>query len=476
MVLCAAALLVACAGPSRQHSIALNQQIAARDWNGAVAAVDAVRKSEYGERNRLLYWLDKASVLHDAARYKESDELLDLAEQRMDELYTVSISKGAATFLVNDAAQDYAGQVHERVLLYILRALNYAYLGKVDDAAVEARKVTGFLAELNDQLGEKKLAYKDDAFAQYLGGLLFEDQGRSDDARICFEASRTAYGWYSKVLGTDPPVLEVARAAPSSGQRPAVLDASASTTPASVKAAAADGSAVARADTSGATGVPPAREEGELVFLHYAGTAPRRETRTLQFAWRDVIPFVQASDESKEDPRVKNAIVAGIAANAITVAIPALAQDPFAVQGSEVAVGSVRAETVLVEDVSAIARSAYQASLPLITAKAVSRAAIKFLLARLAEQEAKKRLGDGWGTLVGIATRAGAAASETADTRSWRTLPAQFRMARLRLPAGRHDVKVRYLSNGGMPLWDEVLPQVEIRPGRRTYLHVRTAN
>ena len=87
VVLAAAATVVAaCAGPSREHSVALNQRIAAREWNEALKLLDAARSTQYGERDVLLYWLDKASVLHDAGRYAESDELLDLAERRMEEL------------------------------------------------------------------------------------------------------------------------------------------------------------------------------------------------------------------------------------------------------------------------------------------------------------------------------------------------------------------------------------------------------
>jgi tetratricopeptide (TPR) repeat protein len=430
---CAAALLAtACAtAPARQHKVELNQKVSARNWHGAAQQIDQAKDGEYGNRNAVLYWLDLAMVLHHAGQYQESDRYLDLAEQRLDELYTVSISKSAATFLVNDATTDYAGQVHERTLLHVLRALNFAYLGKLDDAVVEARKVTAFLTELNVKLGDKPLAYRDDAFAQYLSSLLFEEQGRADDARICREAALLAYGWYGRELGTPPPSFDP------------VGDAT--------------------------------EAAGELVFLHYVGVAPRKETATLQVAWGQALVFAQAGDEAREDPRVKNALVAGLAGNAITVAIPKMVQDPFSVTGSEIEVGAVRAGTVVVEDVGAIARSAFQAVLPLITAKAIGRAAIKFALAKVAEEETKKQFGKGWGALAGIAARATAAATESADTRSWNVLPAYFRMARVRLPAGQHQVRVRYLSADGLPAGEELLPPVDIRAGRRTWVHVRTA-
>jgi len=455
-----AALVVAvvgggCVAPSRAHKVELGEKIALRNFAAAVAQMDAARESEYGDNNVILYWLDKAALLHDAGKYQESDEVLDLAERRMEELYTQSISRGAATFLTNDGADFYAGQVHERTLLHVLRALNYAYLGKTDDAVVEARKVSAFLAELHDKIGDDSLKYRDDGFAQYLSAMLFEDQGRFDDARISLEASRAAYAGYEQALGMPAPRFEDAFAR--------------------VVAPAGAASPVVPAALTGAAPVASSPADGELVFLHYAGLAPRRETETIQIAWGNALAIVKESKEGKEDVRVGNALRAGIMSNAITVALPTFVQDPSFVTGSELEVGGVRVPTVLVEDVTAIAKSALETAMPKIKVKAIARATTKFLLAKLAEEEMKRRLGSGWGALAGLAARAGAAASEVADTRGWATLPSQFRMARVRLPAGTHFVKVHYLANGGAPAGDELIPGVEVAPGKRTYIHVRTA-
>lgn len=425
------ALGTGCVGPSRAHKLELNQRISARDWSGAVAQVDAAKESEYGENNSVLYYLDKAVLLHDAGQFAESDALLDQAELRMDELYTRSISKGAASFLVNDNSEAYAGQVHERTLLHLVRALNYAYLDNTESAVVEARKVTAFLAELNGQLGDEALPYRDDAFAQYLAGLLFEDRGMVDDARISFQAARDAYQVYREAFGVNPPELDPGDGFPA---------------------------------------------DGELVFLHYNGTAPRRETRTIQIAWNDAMIALNESGEAEENSQVKNAMVAGIAGNAITVALPEFVQDPYDIAESEVEAAGVRARTVLLQDVTALARKNLEAVLPSIQTKALVRATVKFLIAKLAEEETKRQVGEGFGLLVGLVGRVAAAASETADTRCWSTLPAEFRMARLRLPAGTHSVAVQYYAAGGAPVGSEVLENVEIRQGRRTYVHVRTGS
>src|SRR5690242_501269 len=107
LAIVAALAATACAtAPPRQHTLGVQQAIAARSWDAAVAALDQAKDGQYGQRNAVLYWLDKGAVLHDAGRFKESDAVLDLAEKRIEELYTRSISKAAATLLWNEGAED----------------------------------------------------------------------------------------------------------------------------------------------------------------------------------------------------------------------------------------------------------------------------------------------------------------------------------------------------------------------------------
>jgi hypothetical protein len=54
-------------------------------------------------------------------------------------------------------------------------------------------------------------------------------------------------------------------------------------------------------------------------------------------------------------------------------------------------------------------------------------------------------------------------------------LPAQFRVARLKLPPGKHEVRISYLGPTGATLSTQTFKDVVIRKGRRTYLHDRTA-
>ncbi|GEJ56883.1 hypothetical protein [Anaeromyxobacter diazotrophicus] len=424
----AALVVVACAGPSRAHKLELNAKIAAKDWAGAEAQLEAGKDSQYGDNNSVLFWLDKAAVLHDAGRFQESDALLDLAEQKLDALYTQSISRAAGTFFVNDNTDEYRGEPHERALLHVLRALNYAYQDQNEGAVVEARKVSEFLTELGDKLGAKDV-YRGDAFAEYLAALLFEDGGRADDARISIASAREHYGWYTERYGTPEPILDPGVGTPG---------------------------------------------DGELVLLHYNGVAPRRVSQTIQVAWNDAMAVVNASAQDEDNAEAKNALVAGVSADAVTVAFPAQIQDPFRVRASEIEVDGVKARTVLMEDIAAISTKALEDRNAAIRARAVARATLKFIAAKVAEETTKQQLGQGWGMLAGMVARAASAATEVADTRCWGTLPAEIRMARLRLPAGHHLVNVSYLDENGAVVGVETL-EVDTKPGKRTWAHVRSA-
>jgi uncharacterized protein len=425
VALSAALALCACAGPSREHKLDLDARLGARDWDGAAAQIDAAREAEYGKRNAVLFLLDKASVLHAAERYQESDALLDEAERRLDELYTQSVSKAAGTFLVNDGADDYRGEPHERALLHVLRALNYVFLYRTDDAVVEARKVSAFLGELEDKVGVRGV-YRDDAFARYLAALLFEDAGKDDDARISRAKAGDAYAWYATTYGVPTPAL--------------------------------DGDA------------PP--EFGEVVLFHYNGKAPRRESHTIQVAWNEAVAAVAESGE--KNAQVENAVRAGLFKDAITVAFPKQVQDAYLVRGSDLVVEGQRVSTVLVEDVGAIAAKALDDRLAAIRARAIARATIKFILAKGVEKAAEQKGGALVGLLAGVASRAVAAATEVADTRCWATLPAEIRMARVRLPPGLHTLDIEYTDSRGAVYLKEKI-EVEVLPARRTYLHVKTS-
>ena len=425
-------LLSACAGPSSSMRKDVDARIARGDYPGAESVITGAKLTSYGKKNMVLYYLDLGAVQHDAGQYKESDQSLATAEGRMDELYTKSLHQEAGTLLLNDNTVDYAGERFERAFVNVYRALDYLFSGDRDDALVEIRKLSRLLQEYSDTAGAKT-AYKDDAFAQYLSGLLYADGGQDDDARIAFEAAGRAYKNYTASYGSPAP---------------AEMDASA-------------GDA----------------QTGELVFLHANGTAPRKISSSLQVAWNEAVAAVNSTkNDEAQGGQAMDALRAGVLGHAITVSYPTYVQDPFQIASSEVESEGKSASTQLVDDVSAIAMKALAERQALIKTRAVARAAIKYILAKAATDEVKRKFGSSsWQALAAqVASNIVAAATEVADTRAWATLPSQFRLARLRLPPGEHAVTVRYKNAAGAVILTRTF-KTTIRKGQRAYLRDRTA-
>ncbi len=431
----AALLFTACGGPSAASKKSVNALLASAQFSAAEEHLFKAKETEYGKKNAVLYYMDMGAVLHHAGKYKESDEHLDKAEMRMEELYTKSVTKASGMLLLNDNTADYAGEAFERALTNVFRALNYVFLGKPEEAVVEARKVEQFLTELNDKR-EKKAVYKDDAFARYLDSLLYADIGKMDDAKISYRAALAAYKWYASDYSTPEPSFDL------------------------------------KEKTKGS---------GEIVFIHYNGVAPRKISKTFQVAWGQGVAAVNATkgdgDADAGSARVQNALRAAALGNHITVAYPDYVQDPFRIRASEVSIDEEDPEpTQLMEDITAIAMKDLADRNALIKTRAVARATVKFILAKTASDAVTKQYGKGWGLAAKVVAGGAAAASEVADIRGWATLPAQIRMARVKASPGKHSLTVRFKDGAGGIVSTQVFRDVKVQQGKRTYLSYRTAS
>ncbi len=314
-----AAAATACVPPSLAYRQYVNNLVADGSYDAALRAIDEGKDEKYGDKDKVLYWLDKGAVSHDARYYPQSDAVLDQAELRIEELYTKSLSQAAGTVLVNDASQDYAGEPHERAMLYVMRALNYACQQKVDDAVVEARKVTAFLDGQGERVQMK--TYREDGFAHLLSAMLFEDAGRYDDARISRAAAEKAYGRYARDYRIPAPQFGLGARAPG---------------------------------------------EGELVVIHYNGKVPLRGSKMTSVPVGHKQTVREMAKSGSDDDQAQ-----------LPIALPTIVEQPYSIRGSAVEAAGRTAQTVVVEPVGAISVKALEDELPAIKARAVARATAK---------------------------------------------------------------------------------------------------
>lgn len=116
-------------------------------------------------------------------------------------------------------------------------------------------------------------------------------------------------------------------------------------------------------------------------------------------------------------------------------------------------------------DLNREARITFDAEKPTIFFKTILRGLTKYLASRGAE-----KAGGGWAK---AAANIFGAVTESADTRSWLTLPENVHLARLTLPPGVYELRVEILDRQGKEIGQLNVPGVEVRAGDFTFLSRR---
>jgi hypothetical protein len=362
----------------------------------------------------------------------------------MQDLWTKSITAEASKFVVNESMQDYPGEDFEKVLVYYYTALNNVEQKKIQDAVVEARRADELLKKMQihfEKEGEVGTIYKQDAFMLWLVGLFYEIEGRAtlNDAYLAYKAAFKAYReeYAGRFVAAVPKYLveDLVRTAKSLGF-------------------GEDAERFAR--ETGATGDSIEKlsaGQAEVILLHANGEAPFKE----QF-------FI---DGPMPDGYI------------LRIALPKFVAVPSQVSYAEVHANGAAAHTELAEPITAIVLKNFEHRLPAIKLRAIARAAVKYIATKAAEKVAGggdnassgRKLA---GALVGLAGNVAAAVSENADTRSWTTLPAGIGVARFWLPAGQHQIQITYHGSSGAQIGKVLSIPVELRPGERRIVSVRS--
>lgn len=438
-------LLLAACGPSVNRYALIEQSLAAGDAKQADAIVQQA-ESAYGSKSRLLYGMDRGMTLQLAGDYQQSSAVLEQAEEEVERLYTRTVRSEAAAFLTNDNALSYEGDPYEHVMINVVKALNYAAQGQLQEALVEARRIDHRLNVLTDKTRDKN-GYHEDGFARYLTGILYEAAG---DVNNAFIAYRKAYEAYEAMRGW-------ART-PVPGQLHADL------------LRTADALHLMNEfeeyqrlfpDTVWQPGAAQ-RDLAQVVLISYNGRAPRKEDRFLDLPISlDALQLVLLnrgfSQSSRHQNRGVDSVLYGLNGRVVRVALPRLVAQKTQVPSEQLTLIGESGHRVTVrsevgQNISALAEKSLSDRLPGITVKALARAAVKFAMAegatRGAQQAAGKDAAPWVGLIVGLLTKGLAVASEESDKRSWQTLPDEIHIARAWVDPGQYAVSVQLAGRG----------------------------
>ena len=404
--------LIGCSS-STQFYRAVEEDIGAGHYAEAIKGV-VEHRDAYGTKSSVLYKLDLGLLYHYAGMTDSSSAYLLAAEREIEDLYTKSVALEAISMLLNDNVLPYDGEDFERVLVNVFLALNFAQEGLPDEAIVEARKVDLKLREFARQY-EGKNTFQEDAFARYLAGALYESGAELNDAFISYKKAHEAYETYAATYGTKaPPFLlnDLVRMA----KRLSFTD---------------EYDAYRRlggTDTAAVRGM-----QGSVIVVAYAGRAPIKTEIRPNVSIPDSAGVIHTFQIAlpKFTPRMR----AGRAYD-VAVRIP----------GDSVA--SVAVRTTVAEDITAIANQCLEDRLALVYLKSGGRALLKFLAAEAAKSKLKEKSESEIVNILGsLAIDLAVGATEQADVRSWRTLPAQIQIARLELAAGSYEFSITATDN-----------------------------
>lgn len=434
------------------------------DAQRAVQIIEQAER-EYGPESRLLYDMDRGMMLHVAGQYQTSNAILDQAEDEVERLYTRRATSETKAFLTNDSKLPYEGDPYEQTMINVIKALNYAAMGNWTEALVEARRIDHRLNVLTDRTSAKD-GYRDDAFARYLSGLLYEISGDLNNAFIAYRKAYELYGavrsWARVAL---PPMLradllrmtealhmtqeheEYKREFPDVVWRP----------------------------------YEETKELGQIVLVSHMGRAPHKEDRMIDVPVSlDALNLVLISKAlgnqhrgNYPERRAAESVLYGLNGHIVRIAIPTLVSQKTQVAYGQMTLtgqaGSYNAKTELMQNVTAVAERSLSDRLAGISVKAAARAVVKYGLAegvgRGVQVAAGKDTGPLIGLVVGSLAKAWAIASEEADKRTWRTLPDEIQIAKLWVPPGEYEFKTQYPGRDAGHIGRDVVKTLTIRSG-----------
>ena len=427
----------------------------------------AAKEEAYGSTNRLLYLMERGMTLHLAGHYAESNSVLEEADHLVDELYTRRLRKEALSFFVNDTTRAFRGDPFEQVMVNVVKALNYAALGELNEALVEARKIDHRLNVLSDQV--ENTAYHEDPFARYLTGMLYEATGDLNNSFIgyqkAFQAYQVARPWLHVPVphGLQESLLRVSRQLSLNVEHaeyqrlfPNIME---------------------QATISEA--------QAQVVVLGLFGRAPRLADQFLDVpisgqALGLVLQTKRVVGRNKSQARGVESLLYGLQGQVVRVALPTLVPG-----GSQVAYGTLQVtgdtvskyRTELVQNVTATAQKNLDDRYPTILARTVARVALKMATAEgigigagAAAGGKDKETAQAVRLIVSALARIFAIGTEESDKRSWRTLPDQIQVARVTLHPGDYVLRFEPRDRQGRQLGSVTEQHLSLRAGETYFL------
>ena len=399
----AIALLAGCATTSVFHPYPDQAQT----WKAAVdqgRIETALKKLERksGSADRLLYLQEQARLNQLAEDYRRSRELFEKVftlyeNQDAEARFRLSeAGAGTASLLTNDNALPYSGFAHERIFAHAFQALNYMALGDRQGAAVEWRRTA-----LEQRVAEQQ---RETAIARA------EERAREEGVPL------QRYDSHFAGLNTA-----------ASGVKSAINNAWVFYLSGAFREGRGEYND-ARVDYRKALELHP---DSAMLRADIERVTEKMEGRLNDDQGLVVVSFEQGFAPPRREISIPIPTIHGYFAVAFPTYDPRDFTRPTPLR---VSAAGEQTSTQVLANTGAMAARALKERMPAMLVRQTLRAKAKY--------EAQKRANEELGAFAAFATQIYNLVSERADLRSWLTLPAWGQAARLRLPAGRHQLEL----------------------------------
>ena len=410
-------LLLASCRSYYKKNIKFNEYYRTSQFEKAEQILDKDKKGPT-RNNKLIFFLNRGTIAHALGKYEESNKYFEQA-YILSEDYQKNLGNEALALISNPMATEYKGEDFEVLTLHYFKALNFVFLNNYSDALVEARRINVKLNELSDKY-LKKNHYKNDAFAHYLLGILFESSKEYNNAFISYRNAYTCYNEeYSKMFGVNAPLSlkkDLIRTAALTGFKDQVS---------------------LYEKEFGIKDAPIDKSLNDVVFLWNNGLSPVKDEWSINFVLvkgsDGMLTFVNEEYglsfpfplESKEG----NGGLGDL--KILRVSFPKYVERIPLYNAGSVKVNNESYEMEQVQNINGIAFKSLEDRM----LREFSNALLRLAMKKAAEMAVRTQNQDA-GAALGILN----AITEKADTRNWQTIPHSIYLARFRLPEGKHTL------------------------------------
>jgi hypothetical protein len=498
-------IFVSCATKGRKAANKITVLVAQGKYDEAAGMVKS--KNYYpGKESRLLKLVQLGLLKNLKGEYKQSLDFFNQAQELSDQLFTVSISKKAKSFITNDVKDNYYGEKYERSAIRFYLALNHFLLfekgtyealppSKKGEKGKKAKKLTtkerrfhlqaaratvmewDSLLDSYKSVTAGKSVYKDDMAAKVFGAYIHERMNTRGDAQISRNLYKTAeklhfrnYNGYPTYNHSYQKFRDDFDKFPNMGESKVKKEYVGAT------ALSKQLSAFLKRRKKNKDNVSILTREGLITSKTAKKISFPIGFNTLPFALRgnkrDFITFVR-----------KVLAISSVSAPSISFELPQVAFSKN-VQVKEVVARSMDGKLVkvgplvLVNPFSELAHVALDNKITVLRTKTGIRLVAKHMAALAAAYFAyKKALKSGQPDFMASLLASGIyalenkaiAAGEKADLRNWNTLPQNIRMARLSLPVGKFKLFSRV--KGGKA--EKFISMVDVQKKKKSFVSKR---